>query len=297
MPLRKHRLALFMSFFIASIASAPCQAQSPATEPVHRPFFAFDNGVGRGSWTPQQQAELLSELGYAGMGGTGLNGLPEFLEAMRQRGLKLFSTYIPVNVADDKNPYDPKLPDAIRELAGSGTVLWVHVHADSASGKAATGQMDDRAVDVLRGVADMAAASGIEVVLYPHNGLYVATTRDAVRLVTKIDRPNVGASFNLCHFLKQNDETDLEACLAEAAPYLRLVSINGCDSGETKKMNWDRLIQTLDSGSFDVSRVMALLDQHHYDGPVGLQCYQVPGEIPTNLKRSMAAWKRLNADR
>ena len=30
-------------------------------------FFVFDNGVGRGSWTPTQQAQTLKELGYDGI--------------------------------------------------------------------------------------------------------------------------------------------------------------------------------------------------------------------------------------
>ena len=30
-------------------------------------FFVFDNGVGRGSWTPDQQAQTLKELGYDGI--------------------------------------------------------------------------------------------------------------------------------------------------------------------------------------------------------------------------------------
>jgi hypothetical protein len=29
-----------------------------------------------------------------------------------------------------------------------------------------------------------------------------------------------------------------------------------------------------------------------YKGPIGLQCYQVPGDIEDNLRRSMAAWRK-----
>ncbi len=39
-------------------------------------------------------------------------------------------------------------------------------------------------------------------------------------------------------------------------PYLFVVSINGADGGATNDMLWDRLIQTLDRGSFDVGRVL-----------------------------------------
>ena len=30
-------------------------------------FFVFDNGVGRGAWSPEQQAKTLKELGYDGI--------------------------------------------------------------------------------------------------------------------------------------------------------------------------------------------------------------------------------------
>lgn len=256
------------------------------------PFFAFDNGVGRGQWNPDQQAEVLAELGYDGIGYTGLNDVPSLLEAMRKRNLRVFSTYLAVDLQPGTVAYDPALPQAIKQFDGSGTALWLHVHAKGAP----AGSMDDRAVEVIGKIADMAEESGLPVVLYPHTGFYVATSSDAVRIVSKLQRKNVGVSFNLCHFLKQTNAKELENRLAEAAPYLSLVSINGCDSGDTQSMGWDRLIQTLDQGSFDVKRVLSLLQQHGYQGPVGLQCYQIKGDIRENLQRSIKAWKNLNSD-
>jgi hypothetical protein len=50
------------------------------------------------------------------------------------------------------------------------------------------------------------------------------------------------------------------------------------------------LIQTLDRGDYDVYGVLAKLRRLGYDGPVGLQCYQVPGDLRENLKRSIDAW-------
>jgi sugar phosphate isomerase/epimerase len=122
-------------------------------------------------------------------------------------------------------------------------------------------------------------------------GFYVATVEDAVRLAKKVDRKNVGASFNLCHFLKLNDEANLRQTLQMAKPYLFAVSINGADSGDTKTMAWNRLIQTLDRGSFDMCAFLKTLREIGYDGPIGLQCYAIPGDIRENLKRSIDAWR------
>ena len=212
------------------------------------------------------------------------------LEALHAHHLKMFSTYIQVNLNDDQPPFDPGLPAAIKQLSGEGTVLWIHVHGKQASSTA----QDDRAVEVVCQIADMARPAGLQVVFYPHTGLYVATTADAIRLCKKIDRKNVGVSLNLCHFLKQHDAADLRQQVRQAMPYLRLVSINGCDAGNTRQMGWDQLIQTLDRGTFDVGTFLQLLKNEGYRDPIGLQCYAIPGDIRENLARSMKAWQQLN---
>jgi sugar phosphate isomerase/epimerase len=203
----------------------------------------------------------------------------------------MFSTYVRVNLEAGNAPYDPGLPEAIQQLKGHGTALWLHVHGPRSPSNA----LDDRAVEVIRDIAEMARASELPVVLYPHVGFYVATTKDAVRLVDKVDRDNVGASFNLCHFLKQNDARDLNDCLKHAMPKLLLVSINGADSGDTRAMGWNRLIQTLDRGTFDVTPVLRTLKEGGYKGPIGLQCYAIPGDITENLGRSIKAWRKCQA--
>ncbi len=268
---------------------APATADDGSGDPA---FFAFDNGVGRGTWQPEQQAKLLKELGYDGIGYTGVQNIPAMLEALQSRGLKMFSTYLKVDLASDASPYDPDLPKAIQQMKGHGTALWLHVHG----AKSPDESLDDRAVEVIRQIAAMAEPAGLPVVLYPHTGFYVATASDAVRVVKQVDRENVGVSFNLCHFLKQSDEAHLADRLAEAMPYLLLVSINGADSGDTRQMGWDRLIQTLDRGTFDVRPLLRQLAEGGYDGPIGLQCYAIPGDIRDNLKRSIQAWRELQKD-
>ena len=68
---------------------------------------------------------------------------------------------------------------------------------------------------------------------------------------------------------------------------------NGADSGDTKSMGWNRLIQTLDRGDFPMDKLMSLLGRLGYDGPIGLQCYAVQGDMRENLKRSIGAWQKL----
>ena len=86
----------------------------------------------------------------------------------------------------------------------------------------------------------------------------------------------------------------IHAHFNERRPHLMLVSINGADSGDTKKMGFDRLIRPLGEGTFDNSKVMKILDEIGYAGPVGLQCYNVRGDNRANLKKSIVAWRELN---
>ena len=152
-----------------------------------------------------------------------------------------------------------------------------------------------RAVAIIGQIADLAKKSELRVALYPHLGYYVDRVEHAVRLAKKTGRGNVGVSFNLCHFLKLDDEKNLDRRLKESMPCLFLVTINGADRGQTNNMGWDRLIQTLDRGSFQVSGLLKTLKQLGYTGPICLQSFGIGGDARDNLRCSMEAWRRLAA--
>lgn len=272
------------------LAAVSAWAADDAESGLASPFFAFDNGTGRDQHVPlEEQAKMLKELGYSGIGYTGTQQIPEMLKALDAQGLKMFSIYVGADVDRGKSPYDPGLKTAIRQLKGRDTLIWVYI----LGGGPSSTESDDQAVTILREIADMAEGAGLRVALYPHAGFYVARVEDSVRLAKKVDRKNVGATFNLCHFLKVDNEENLERRLAEAMPYLFAVSINGADGGDTNRMPWNRLIQTLDRGSFDVGRVLRILKRLGYMGPIGLQCYAIRGDSRENLKHSMEGWRQL----
>jgi sugar phosphate isomerase/epimerase len=271
---RIHHLALVLSLG-ALLTAAHAQK-------LTNPFFAFDNGTGRDMKVPlEEQADVVKRTGYAGLGYTGTQRIPEMLRALESRGLKMFSTYVAVHVDGEKPSYEAGLPEAIRQLKGHGAAIWLTVQGTSPDG-------EERAIRMVREVADMAAESGVRVVLYPHLGFYVGRIEDALRIRQKADRSNIGISFNLAHFLAVKDEPNLDQRLREAMPYLEMVSINGAEH----EGGWDRLILTLDRGSFDVFGFLKKLVALGYKGPIGLQAYQVPGDFEDNLKRSMTAWRK-----
>jgi sugar phosphate isomerase/epimerase len=285
------RLAAGAALWLAAGAAMLAGEKGVSKAGFPNPFFAFDNGTGYGSVAPEEQAKMLKELGYAGIGYTGARQIPAMLKALDAQGLKMFSIYVDVCLTPEKGKplYDQALKTAIEQLKGRETIIWLPI----SGGKPSATDLDRQAVAVVREIADMGEKSGLRIALYPHTWMYVEQIEDAVRLAKKVDRKNVGVTFNLCHFLKVDDAKNLERRLKEARPYLFAVSINGADGGNTNQMGWDRLIQTLDRGSFDVGRVLRALRQVGYTGPIGLQCYAIPGDHRENLKRSIHAWQDL----
>lgn len=266
-------LGLFGAAFLFLGANA-----SAADPPQAFPFFVFDNGL-NGITDPPR---TLKELGYQGVGVRALD-IGGLIQSYEQAGSKVFSTYVGCRL-DKTPPYEPSFKDEIAKLKGTDVILWLTV----LGGK--RGEEDAKAATVVREIADMAAAANLRVALYPHTGFYVATTADALRVAKQVDRPNVGVSINLCHELMTDQGPQLDATIREALPHLMLVSINGADDKQPG-YSWDRLIQPLGRGNYDVCGFLNKLQTAGYRGPIGLQCYGVKGDPLENLKQSIKAWK------
>ena len=254
------------------------------------PFFAMDTATKDDKHkTAKEQVEMVKELGYAGIGCTAGEGVGEMLEELDKNGLRLFAVYLGANIDADQQKYGPELKEAIEVLKGRNSILWLFVQSKKLKPSSLEG--DARAVQVIREIADMAAKSGVRVALYPHTGFWVERVEDAIRVAKKVDRKNVGVTFNLCHWLRVDDEENMKSLIKSAMPYLFVVSINGADSGGK---DWKQLIQTLDRGSFNILRFLKVLKKSGYTGPIGLQGYGIGGDAYENLKRSMSAWRKLS---
>ena len=245
-------------------------------------FFVFDNGVGRGKWTPQEQASVLKELGFDGISYNYTNNeeLEKRIEAFKAVNLKIFGLYCGAKL-DKPQQYDPKLKEAFKILKGSDTVIWWTV----TGGK--YGLEDDNAVKSVQEIAGIAAENGLQVVLYPHKGCYIATASDSARIARKVGCANVSASFNLCHEFLTDRGDKVPETLKEVAPHLKLVSINGVDVKNKK------YILRLDQGDYDIAGFLGMLSDVGYKGPIGLQCYSIPGDQRENLKENISAWRKI----
>ncbi len=281
-------LSLFIGW-LGAMAAGVAGADEPQPR-LHNTFFVFchDTHDAR-KRNYAEQAEMISDLGFDGVGHLGLKGIPERLATLDEKGLKLVWLHDYVTIGPDTVSYDPALRETVELLRGREVLLSLTIRG----GKRSDPSYDDRVVPVLREVADLAAGAGLRVVLYPHQGDWVETMGDAVRIARKVDRQNLGAMFNLCHWLRVEYPGRLDATLEEAMPYLFAVAINGADPPPG---GWDKLIQPLGSGKFDVAGLLRTLRRLGYNEPIGLMCFGLGGDAGVHLRKSMEAWKRLSVE-
>ncbi len=275
-------LSLLLSAALLSWAAA---AEHPALKT--NAFFAFciDTHDAK-KRNLEQQAALLKELGYDGVGHLWLNNIPERLKTLDAAGLKLFQITISVDITPGKQAYDPKLKEVMPLLKGRSVQFVLLMKGLKPSDPAG----DPRAVEIIREIAALAAESGAQVLLYPHSYMWMERIEDAVRVADKVSRPNVGVMFNLCHWLRVSKDRNYRPLLVQAMPRLWAVSINGADEFDDKP-GWGRYIQPLGRGTFDMLTFLKTLRQLGYTGPIGLQCYGIQGDERDTLAESMKAWR------
>ena len=249
------RVGMILTLLVTVLCPLAAAGAPPeAGKGLTNPFFAYSVSV------PDQ---VLRDLGYA----------------------PIHNLYVGISL--DKEPaYAPGLKDQIKALQGTNTIFWLTVLGGKAK------ESDAQAVELIRELGAAAEEAGVRVALYPHAGFYVANARDALRLVKQVDRKNVGLSITLCHELMADNGKELPQIVDEVAPHLFVVTINGADSKEKgQSMGWDRLIQPLGQGSFDVYAFLKKVKEAGFNGPIGLQCYGLKGDPVVHLTQSIKTWK------
>jgi sugar phosphate isomerase/epimerase len=262
---------------------------SSAREPKAFTFFPFCidwHDAKKRSF--QEQAVMLKELGYDGVGHIWLDGVADRLKTLDEAGLRLFQITMTVDLAPGKTTYDARFKDVLALVKGRHVQFDLLLNGMPPSDST----VDSRAVAILREMSDLALDSGSQLLLYPHVGSWVERIEDSVRVADKVARPNVGVMFNLCHWLRVDKQRDYKPLLRQAMPRLWAVSLNGADDFDPGA-GWDHYIQPLDKGSFDVAGLLKTLKELGYRGPIGLQCYGIGGDARDHLARSMAAWRKL----
>ncbi len=245
-------------------------------------FFAMDTGTKDDAHqTAEAQAAMLAELGYAGIGYSGVEGLREMLAALDTHGLRLYTVYLTLDI-DAAEP-NPEIAQAIAALQGRDAILWLTVVSQVYAPSAPEG--DAQAVALIAPLAEEAARAGLRIALYPHVNTWLEKVADAVRVADAVANDRVGVTFNLYHWLREGKPDTLGQTLDAALPRLFVVTINGS--------NRQGSIETLNRGDYDVLGLLQALRKREYAGPIGLQGYGIGGDARMNLALSMTAWRQL----
>ena len=271
---------------VVALAHRQVEAGSPAPK-----VYAYCVELGVPGLTQRPVAELaklLREVGFDGAGYSILTGprLEETLRASDEAGLKVYLMQTSINLAPNAAArYDAEVPGAIRKLKGRPAVVVVTLNGLKPGDPAGM----EPAVQALRELGDVAAEAGVRISAYNHVNCWNESVPFNVELVKKVNHPQVGFNFNVCHWLKVDGNKDYRPLLRANAEKLFCVTICGAQIGAQTWTNG--LIQPLDQGDFDNRALLATLRGIGYGGPVGIMCYGIPGDAREYLGRSMKTWK------
>jgi sugar phosphate isomerase/epimerase len=254
-------------------------------------FYAFNNSM-RMPNAPsgmEAQVDLIKKLGFDGYSGHTNDDYFSRRAALDKVGLKMPEVYWGIDMdSTGQITYKEGLKEIVKDSKDRDLVIALYSNVKFYMNNKEEG--DPLLAKAIGELADFAAPYKVKIAIYPHVGNYCETSEHSVRLAKMASRPNVGAIFNTCHLLKKEGEEGWEQKLIEALPYLYMISINGADSGNTREMNWDKLIQPLGEGTFDTYRLVKLAKDNGYKGLFGLQCYDIKQDCEVALTKSINTW-------
>ena len=296
-------LILFGAHNTETVAGKPTQSSAQQRQapwaPKLYPFCMEVSDTKRR--TLVQEAHMLRELGFDGVGyllwldnpDVPVRKLGEDLESnlrtLDEAGLPVLDLGASVNVDPNARPYDPRLVEAIRKLKGRPLTISVMLTGLPPGDERGT----KPAVKNLRQLGDLAAKSGLRISIYHHKGHWTESFIHTLRVVERVHHPCVGANFNLCHWLAVDGDKDYRPHLRDGVEKIFIVTICGAKVGSKTPSG---LIQPLDRGDFDNRELLATLREIGYRGPIGLQCFMIPGDAREHLQRSMNVWKAWKAE-
>jgi sugar phosphate isomerase/epimerase len=268
-----------------------CLLLGAHAEAEERPlFFAMDTAARQ---PPTEAAAVLAELGYGGFGGSPATAKAFAIE-LAKRNVRFVNAYHVTTFSFQDTDVPADLVQAIDALAGLDTTLWLGLQQVQVAAEASAGPTsgDAVAVPALERALVLAKAKGVKLSLYPHAGFWGESVETCLRVADAVNDRSLGITFNLCHWLKvEGGERDPAPVLKAALPRLDFVTICGADAGDTRTLGWDRLIQPLGHGTYDVGTFLAKLRAAGYRGPIGFQGYGIQMDSKELLTLTMDAWK------
>lgn len=240
--------------------------------------------------TKDEQALALKTLGFDGISSRAGDNFPERKKSAHAAGLAVPEIYLHLHLEREEKPkFNFDLKQLIADAGTSPLLIALTVRSETFSSDRKAG--DRQLVQVLRDLSLELTGHPIKIALYPHADFYCETVDHSVTIAERVDRPNVGAIFNLCHHIKVKGSAKWAEALTQALPHLFMISLNGCDEGPAGTMDWNTAIQPLGQGSLDTYPVYKLAKDAGYTGPFGIQCYEVNQDFHKTLHTTMSVWR------
>lgn len=269
-------------------------SNSLLAQKVKNEFFALHNII-RGDSTYntfEKQVELVKNAGFDGIEINQIESFDGMKTALDKYEFKGSYFYIKLQLGE---PMDNRIEKAINLLKGTNTIIAPYILADNKRFKPNSPEGDSEAIRLLQIISVWSKKAGLQVAIYPHFSFYVERTDHALQLAKKVNRKNVGLSFNLCHWLATTsltERTDLKRHLKEINPYLKMMTISGAyDVISQKKSIFDDYILPLGTGNFDTYDLLKyMVKTIKYKNPIGVQCYNIKGNKPQLITHTMTVW-------
>lgn len=256
---------------------------------IDRQLCAFDFEMD-GLSVPER-VELFERLGYSGVTFAVKNdaqrqklGSYRSTTAVATGRISIPVVYFPYdfsNNAEEENEHWRKTLAVLPQ----GTALWVIINEPGAT--------KDKTLALLKEMANTAAASGKEVVIYPHDNTFIESAEEAIPYLESLNLPNLSLTLHLCHELRAGNGDRLLDVAVKAAPYLTFASLSGANKTmvPNKNANWSDAIKPLDEGDYSVEDFIHVLQKIDFKGKTVLHTFGIKQSPENHLARSLAVWE------
>lgn len=256
-----------------------------------QPFGVFDFNL-RGK-TPAEQIHSLDGIGFDGI--AMLLNTPKNLATLEaykaaKPDLKLLAAFVSIDCAKPESINPEHLKNVVKVLASYHAKLWLILGGPKGD--------DEKIVNVVRQVADIAAAAKVGVSLYPHDKNAVESAEEALVILKKADRPNLTISLHQCHELRAGNIDRLDAVMDAVGPYVDIATICGSDRKMAPfvKGNWDDAIKPLGEGDYDPKEFLRVLKKHGFKGPIILHTFGLMKKPDSHYKNSFDLYQKMKAE-
>lgn len=277
--------------FLFALMTIPARAEERAADTgENREFGVIDNSDDMRRIPVKQVASLMKKIGYKSVAvSTEKPQWNERVKAFHDASLRIGGVSLKWTTDGKSDKFNIPWDLVISKVRDTGAIIMFGIAVKEGATVSAP-----RIVEQLKVRAKQARKAGVTLGIYPHLGFRVSRFEHATRVAKAVDHPSLGVCLVLSHYMKQSDEKDLPARLRAAKGRVVAAVINGSATGNTKAMGWDRLIQHIDQGEFDLPALLDLLcGELKFKGPVFVQCSSIHAPTRRTLEASYTKWQDL----